>query len=81
MKLEEFWVGALRRAVIEGDVERGSLMAGQSVAFAKKIQPVAEIIEELVASAEKKLAEMASRGAEEVAADLPPSFRSGLPIR
>jgi len=55
-------------------------MAGQSVAFARKIQPVAEIIEDLVASAEKKLAEMASRGTEEVAGDLPPTFRSGLPL-
>jgi enoyl-[acyl-carrier protein] reductase II len=80
VKLEEFWVGALRRAVIDGDVERGSLMAGQSVAFAKKIQPVAEIIEELVEAAERKLAEMASRSAAEVAAGLPPSFRPGLPI-
>src|SRR3990172_5306248 len=80
VKLEEFWVGALRRAVIDGDVERGSLMAGQSVAFAKKIQPVAEIIEELVEAAERKLTEMASRSAAEVAACLPPSFRPGLPI-
>lgn len=59
VRLEEFWVGALRRAVQEGDVERGSLMAGQSVAFAKKIQPVREIIEELVEAAERKLAAMA----------------------
>lgn len=80
VKLEEFWVGALRRAVIDGDIERGSLMAGQSVAFAKKIQPVAEIIDELVASAESKLAEMASRSAEEVAVGRPPLFRPGLPI-
>lgn len=55
-KLEEFWIGALRRAVVEGDVERGSLMAGQSVAFVKKVQPVREIIEELVAGAEGALA-------------------------
>jgi len=59
-KLEEFWIGALRRAVVDGDIERGSLMAGQSVAFAKKIQPVREILEELVAGAERKLAEMAT---------------------
>jgi len=79
-KLEEFWVGALRRAVIDGDVEHGSLMAGQSVAFAKKIQPVAEIIEELVAGAERKLAEMASRYDPEVGNGVPPAFRPGLPI-
>jgi enoyl-[acyl-carrier protein] reductase II len=62
VKLEEYWVGALRRAVVEGDVERGSLMAGQSVAFVKKIQPVREIIEDLVTAAERKLAELANGG-------------------
>ncbi len=64
VKLEEFWVGALRRAVIDGDVEHGSLMAGQSVAFARKIQPVAEIINELLAGAERQLAAMAATGAQ-----------------
>ncbi len=59
VKLEEFWIGALRRAVVEGDVERGSLMAGQSVAFVKKIQPVREILDELVTAAERKLGDMA----------------------
>ncbi len=58
-KLEEFWIGALRRAVAEGDVEHGSLMAGQSAAFVKKIQPVREILAELVAGAENALARMA----------------------
>ena len=64
VKLEEFWVGALRRAVVDGDVEHGSLMAGQSVAFARKIEPVAAIIEDLVGGAERKLAEMAASGAQ-----------------
>ncbi len=64
VKLEEFWVGALRRAVVDGDVEHGSLMAGQSVAFARKIQPVAEIIEELLTGAERQLAAMAATGAQ-----------------
>ena len=31
LAIEHFWAGALRRAVIDGDVENGSLMAGQSV--------------------------------------------------
>ncbi|MBM2828997.1 MAG: putative 2-nitropropane dioxygenase family protein, partial [Actinobacteria bacterium] len=52
----------LRRAVVDGDVEHGSLMAGQSVAFVKKVQPVREIIEDLVTAAERKLAEMANGG-------------------
>jgi enoyl-[acyl-carrier protein] reductase II len=55
VKLEEYWIGALRRAVVDGDVERGSLMAGQSVAFVKKVQPVREILEELIAAAEGTL--------------------------
>ncbi|MCZ6744199.1 MAG: nitronate monooxygenase family protein [Alphaproteobacteria bacterium] len=48
LEIEYFWVGALRRAVFEGDVENGSLMAGQSVGMVAEEQPAAEIIEELV---------------------------------
>lgn len=48
LELEHFWVGALRKAAIEGDVESGSVMAGQSVGLVKQVQPVAEIIRELV---------------------------------
>jgi enoyl-[acyl-carrier protein] reductase II len=64
IRLEEFWIGALRRAVVDGDVERGSLMAGQSVAFVRKIQPVREIIEDLVGGAERALSAMANDVAE-----------------
>ena len=31
LQIEHYWAGALRRAVIDGDVESGSVMAGQSV--------------------------------------------------
>lgn len=51
LAIEHFWAGALRRAVIDGDVETGSLMAGQSVGMVKSIQPTAEIIAELVGQA------------------------------
>ncbi|MBN2049869.1 MAG: nitronate monooxygenase [Spirochaetales bacterium] len=47
-KLEEFWLGALRRAAVEGDVMRGSVMAGQSVALVRSVQPVERIIRDLV---------------------------------
>lgn len=47
LAIEHFWAGALRRAVIEGDVETGSLMAGQSVGMVTREQPMAEILEEL----------------------------------
>ncbi|MDX2113152.1 MAG: nitronate monooxygenase [Alphaproteobacteria bacterium] len=56
LKIEHFWAGALRRAVVDGDIENGSLMAGQSVGMVGKIQPCAEIVAELVAQAEAFLA-------------------------
>src|SRR5215472_10159530 len=51
LEIEHFWAGALRRAVIDGDIEGGSLMAGQSVGFVAREQSTAEIIEELVSQA------------------------------
>ena len=51
LAIEHFWAGALRRAVIEGDVETGSLMAGQSVGMVTCEQPISEILEELVGQA------------------------------
>jgi enoyl-[acyl-carrier protein] reductase II len=51
LEIEHFWAGALRRAVIEGDVEGGSLMAGQSVGLVTREQSTAEILAELVAQA------------------------------
>ena len=56
LEIEHFWAGALRRAVIEGDVEQGSLMAGQSVGMVTSEQPTAEILEELVGQAVRALA-------------------------
>ncbi len=55
LEIEHYWAGALRRAVIDGDVEHGSVMAGQSVGMVKKEQPTAEILEELVAQAASAL--------------------------
>ena len=55
LQIEYFWAGALRRAVIDGDVEGGSMMAGQSVGMVTKEEPVADIIAELVAQAEGAL--------------------------
>ncbi len=48
LDIEHFWAGALRRAVIDGDVENGSLMAGQSVGMVSQEQSAAEIISELL---------------------------------
>ncbi len=56
LKIEHFWAGALRRAVIDGDVENGSLMAGQCVGMVKTEQPIEDIINGLVAEAAAALA-------------------------
>jgi enoyl-[acyl-carrier protein] reductase II len=56
LEVEHFWAGALRRAVIEGDVEYGSVMAGQSVGMVTREEPVAEIIAALMAQCEAALA-------------------------
>lgn len=56
LEIEHYWAGALRRAVIDGDVERGSLMAGQSVGMVTQEQSTAEIIEDLIAQASDSLA-------------------------
>ncbi|HXT79079.1 MAG TPA: nitronate monooxygenase [Acetobacteraceae bacterium] len=60
LEIEHFWAGALRRAVIDGDVENGSVMAGQSVGMVTAEQPTAAIMDELVSQAVAAL--LARRG-------------------
>lgn len=55
LEIEHYWAGALRRAVIDGDIEHGSMMAGQSVGMVSREEPAADIIAELVAQAEAAL--------------------------
>jgi len=57
LEIEHFWSGALRRAVVDGDIEHGSLMAGQSVGMVTAEQPTAEIIDTLVHEAVSSLAQ------------------------
>ena len=54
-EVEKYWIGALRKAVVDGDVEYGSLMAGQSVGLAKDILPVKALIERLLSEASDEL--------------------------
>ena len=54
-EVERFWVGALRRAAVDGDVVKGSLMAGQSVGLVKEIKPLKTIIAEMVAESEAEM--------------------------
>jgi len=56
LQIEHYWAGALRRAVIDGDIEHGSLMAGQSVGMVTKEEPVTDIIASLLMEAEAALA-------------------------
>ena len=56
LQIEHYWAGALRRAVIDGDIENGSLMAGQSVGMVKAEEPVSEIVAQLMGECEAALA-------------------------
>jgi enoyl-[acyl-carrier protein] reductase II len=56
LQIEHYWSGALRRAVIDGDVEYGSVMAGQSVGMVTKEEPLADIIATLLDEAATALA-------------------------
>lgn len=53
MELEKLTLGSLRKAVVEGDVVNGTVMAGQIAGLVKKEQPCKEIITEIVTEAEK----------------------------
>lgn len=59
LQIEHYWAGALRRAVIDGDVETGSVMAGQSVGMVTKEEPVADIIHALMEEAASALEQRA----------------------
>ena len=54
-RVESFWMGGLKKAAVDGDVDRGSCMAGQSVGLVDKVQPMKEIFAELIGDAEAEL--------------------------
>ena len=54
-ELEQLTLGSLRKAVIDGDVVNGSLMAGQSAGLVKKRQTCREMIEEMMREADALL--------------------------
>ncbi len=60
LQIEHYWAGALRRAVIDGDVEHGSVMAGQSVGMVTKEEPIADIIASLMTEAASALEKRAA---------------------
>jgi enoyl-[acyl-carrier protein] reductase II len=54
-ELEQLTLGALRKAVVDGDVMYGSVMAGQSAGLVTKKETCAEIIEDVMSGAQKLL--------------------------
>lgn len=54
-ELEKLTLGSLRRAVVDGDTVTGTLMAGQIAGLVKKEQSCVEMIQEIMAEAEKLL--------------------------
>jgi enoyl-[acyl-carrier protein] reductase II len=58
LEIEHFWSGALRKAVIDGDVEHGSVMAGQSVGMVTSEQSAADIIATLLDQAAAAIAKV-----------------------
>jgi enoyl-[acyl-carrier protein] reductase II len=57
LAIEHFWAGALRKAVIDGDVENGSVMAGQSIGLVTQVQSAKAIMQELVDQANQFIQE------------------------
>jgi len=57
-EVEKFWMGALRKAVIDGDVDFGSVMAGQSVGLVDKIRPLKDALVILIEEAEQELSKI-----------------------
>lgn len=54
-QVEHFWVGGLHRAAVDGDVRRGSVMAGQSVGLVDREESVADIIADLVSECDREV--------------------------
>lgn len=65
-ELEKLGLGRLRLAVVEGDTDKGSLMAGQIAGLVKDIKPCKEIIEDIILSAEKQLKNISPKGRGEI---------------
>ena len=59
MELEKFTLGSLRRAVFDGDVKSGSLMAGQVAGMLHEIRPLRAIFEELCTDCHAVAAQLA----------------------
>lgn len=54
-EIENYWAGSLRKAVEEGEVESGSLMAGQSVGLINEVKPMVKIFKDIIDEASAEL--------------------------
>ncbi len=59
-EVERFWVGALRRAAIDGDIANGSLMAGQSVGMMNDVKPIKDVVAEIISDADAEIARISN---------------------
>ena len=59
-EVEHYWMGSLRDGAVDGDVDGGSLMAGQSVGLVREIQPMREILQQLVDEADAAVGTVAA---------------------
>ncbi len=57
-ELEKLTVGSLYKAVVEGDVENGTMMAGQISGHIKAIRPAKEIIDQIMHEANETIAQL-----------------------
>jgi enoyl-[acyl-carrier protein] reductase II len=83
LEIEHFWAGALKRAVIEGDIEHGSMMAGQSVGMVTREQPTVEILAELIGQATAALSSrpsLSDHGPPDDLPDIPAARRFPGPL-
>ena len=58
-EVEKFWIGGLHTAAVKGDVDAGSLMAGQAVGLVKEIKPVQQLLADIINDAEYELERVA----------------------
>ena len=60
-EVEKYWMGALRRAAVDGDIDFGSLMAGQSVGLVDSEMSIQQLVDELLDDGEAALQDIAGK--------------------
>lgn len=60
-EFERLGVGSLKLAMVDGDTDMGSVMAGQVSAMVRRVQPAGEIINEVITEAEKTINDICSK--------------------